>query len=101
MIDRFGLLPEVTKNLMRLNQLKRKAELLGVSKIDLGERGGHLKFGAKPNINHTYLLKLIQFESKHFKLEKNDKLRIHQNIEDGADRIDFVNQLLDNLVNED
>lgn len=36
MIDRFGLLPEPTKNLMRLTSLKLHAEKLGIKKVDAG-----------------------------------------------------------------
>ena len=36
MIDRFGLLPEPTKNLFAVTDLKLSAEALGITKIDAG-----------------------------------------------------------------
>ena len=43
-IDRFGLLPEPLKNLFRSAELKQTARALGVSKIELGEKGGRVAF---------------------------------------------------------
>ncbi|HYQ39654.1 MAG TPA: transcription-repair coupling factor, partial [Pseudomonas sp.] len=46
MIDRFGLLPEPAKNLMRLTLLKLQAEQLGIAKVEAGPQGGRLEFAA-------------------------------------------------------
>ncbi|MGX8249391.1 TRCF domain-containing protein, partial [Escherichia coli] len=47
MIDRFGLLPEPTKNLMRLTLLKLQADKLGITKVDAGPQGGRIEFAAE------------------------------------------------------
>src|SRR5690606_10550693 len=43
MVDRFGLLPEATKNLMRLTLLELQAEKLGIKKIVAGPQGGRIE----------------------------------------------------------
>ncbi|HEB77113.1 MAG TPA: transcription-repair coupling factor, partial [Methylothermaceae bacterium] len=40
MIDRFGLLPEATKNLFAIAEMKLQAQKLGIEKIDANTRGG-------------------------------------------------------------
>jgi transcription-repair coupling factor (superfamily II helicase) len=47
MIDRFGLLPEPTKNLVRMTLLKLQAEQLGIKKVDAGPQGGRIEFAAR------------------------------------------------------
>ncbi len=47
MIDRFGLLPEPTKNLVRLTLLKLQAERLGIKKVDAGPQGGRIEFARR------------------------------------------------------
>ena len=44
--DRFGLLPDATKNLLRIAGIKKSAALLGIDKIDMADSGGYLVFGA-------------------------------------------------------
>ncbi|STY60409.1 Transcription-repair-coupling factor [Mannheimia haemolytica] len=44
LIDRFGLLPEATKNLFAITQLRLSAQTLGIKKIDAGIHGGYLEF---------------------------------------------------------
>ena len=42
MIDRFGLLPEYTKQLFRVTEIKLRCPTLGVAKIDANAQGGKL-----------------------------------------------------------
>ena len=60
MIDRFGLLPEPSKNLVRLTLLKLQAEKLGIKKVDAGPQGGRLEFAADTCVDPLTLIKLIQ-----------------------------------------
>ncbi len=43
MIDRFGLLPEQLKTLVRVTALKQQAQRLGIRKIEAGANGGKLR----------------------------------------------------------
>ncbi|MBD8123175.1 transcription-repair coupling factor [Pseudomonas lutea] len=69
MIDRFGLLPEPTKNLVRLTSLKLKAEQLGIKKVDAGPQGGRIEFAADTPVDPLTLIKLIQGQPKRYKFE--------------------------------
>ncbi|OCX19702.1 transcription-repair coupling factor [Pseudomonas graminis] len=69
MIDRFGLLPEPTKNLVRLTSLKLKAEQLGIKKVDAGPQGGRIEFAAETPVDPLTLIKLIQSQPKRYKFE--------------------------------
>ncbi|MFP3924919.1 transcription-repair coupling factor [Pseudomonas sp. W5-36] len=69
MIDRFGLLPEPTKNLVRLTSLKLKAEQLGIKKVDAGPQRGRIEFAAETPVDPLTLIKLIQSQPKRYKFE--------------------------------
>jgi len=97
MIDRFGMLPEQTKNLFRVTEIKLKAGRLGVRKVDIGERGGRLTFTEQPNIDPLRIIQLVQAQSNVYKLDGSDKLRIQQELADTDQRFQAVNFLLDTL----
>ncbi|MFP4280113.1 MAG: transcription-repair coupling factor, partial [Halochromatium sp.] len=48
MIDRFGLLPEPTKALFAITELKLKVQPYGIKKIEAGPKGGRIVFGEQP-----------------------------------------------------
>lgn len=97
MIDRFGLLPETAKTLIRITSLKLKASPLGIKKIDIGASGGRIIIGEKPNINPGNIIQLIQTQAEHYKLEGQNKLRISMDLEEQEIRFQTVEKLLDTL----
>ncbi|EKE01475.1 MAG: hypothetical protein ACD_21C00122G0006 [uncultured bacterium] len=97
MIDRFGLLPEFTKNLFKIAELKLKAQKLGIVKITIGPSGkGNMEFSAKPNIDPKAVLQLIQQQSDSYKLKGPSKMEFM--VKPGVARIDFLTHLLDKLA---
>lgn len=70
MIDRFGLLPEPVKNLIRQTQLKIEAQQLGIIKIDAGPQGGRIEFGHHTEVDPLVLIKLLQSQPKRYKIEQ-------------------------------
>ncbi|XSG84761.1 MAG: transcription-repair coupling factor [Methylohalobius sp. ZOD2] len=105
MIDRFGLLPEATKNLFTLAEMKFKARQLGIEKIDGGEGGGRILFAAEPKIDVEKLIRLVQTDPRTYRLDGPEKLRFVLNgasgqpqQEDPSRRITFVRQLLETLT---
>ena len=56
LIDRFGLLPEASKNLVRIAAIKKTALALGVEKIDAADNGGYLVFAAESHIDPVALI---------------------------------------------
>jgi len=97
MIDRFGLLPEQTKNLFRVTELKLRATPLGIIKIELGDSGGRIHFVAEPNIDPMKIITLIQTQSKTYRMDGQDKLRVIKDLPDSESRFSAVDQLLDSL----
>ncbi len=75
MVDRFGLLPESTENLIEIAKLRLAASTLGIIKIDVGQKFGYLHFSPKPNVDPAKIIKLIQTNSKQYQLQGSDKLR--------------------------
>ncbi len=75
MIDRFGLLPDGTKNLFQMAELKLKAHALGIRKIDASTQAVRIEFEEKPNIDPTIILQLIQKQPKLYKLDGPNRLR--------------------------
>ena len=97
MIDRFGLLPEQAKNLFRITEQKLKATPLGITKIEMGDSSGRVQFTAEPNIDPMKIISLIQTQSKTYKMDGQDKLRIVQDMPDGESRFAASEILLDFL----
>lgn len=95
MIDRFGLLPEAAKNLIKVTELKLKAAPLGIRKIEVGVNNGRLIFGPNPDINPDKIIDLIQNQPTIYKFDGKDKFRFTLPMEDGEDRIRIVSELLE------
>lgn len=97
MIDRFGLLPDATKNLFAVTTLKQYAESLGILKIEANAKGGKIHFNDKPNIDPMRIIQLIQKQSQQFKLEGANKLKFMLEIHEAKDRIQHIKQILEKL----
>ncbi|CAB0150263.1 Transcription-repair-coupling factor [Pseudidiomarina piscicola] len=98
MIDRFGLLPDAAKNLIRITQLRNHAGRLGIQKIDGGPQGISLEFAADTKVSADYLIELIQTAPQDYKLEGPARLRILGKIEDTQARLKLVESLLDDFA---
>lgn len=75
LIDRFGLLPNEVKLLFAVTELKIQATKLGIKKIIASQNNGYIEFTNTPQIDTTELIKLIQIQSKIYKLEGQTKLK--------------------------
>lgn len=75
MIDRFGLLPDATKNLFRQTELKLKAESLGINKIEANAKEGKIFFNSKTPVDPMKLIRLIQTKPDIYKLVGSDTLK--------------------------
>ena len=98
MIDRFGLLPEPTKNLVRITLLKLQAEKLGIKKIDGGPQGGRLEFAAETPVDPLTLIKLIQSQPKRYKFEGATLFKFMVPMERTEERFNVVEALLERLT---
>jgi len=94
MIDRFGLLPDATKHLFATAELKLQATHLGIRKLDLGATSGRMQFVEKPNVDPMSVIRLIQGQPKHYRMDGPDKLRITLDMPDAATRFSAARGLL-------
>ncbi|MEK7225190.1 MAG: TRCF domain-containing protein, partial [Bacteroidota bacterium] len=97
MIDRFGLLPEAARSLFRVTGLKLKAAPLGISKIDLGNRGGRLYFNKNISINPSGIIRLIQSEPLTYRFDGQDKLRVSKELSDVESRYQILSYLFEEI----
>ncbi|MCQ4267234.1 transcription-repair coupling factor [Pseudomonas stutzeri] len=98
MIDRFGLLPEPTKNLVRLTLLKLQAEKLGITKIDAGPQGGRIEFSADTSVDPLVLIKLIQSQPNRYKFEGATMFKFQVPMERPEERFNTLEALLERLA---
>ena len=101
MIDRFGLLPDETKSLFEIMSLKLEAEPLGISKIEIGPRGGKLEFMDHPHLDPQQLVKLIQNPTNGFQFSNAATLRFQRTLQSPADRIIFAEKMIRYLKKTD
>ncbi|MFA5627918.1 MAG: transcription-repair coupling factor [Thiohalomonadaceae bacterium] len=97
MIDRFGLLPTQSKNLIHITELKLQASPLGIRKIELGPAGGRITFNPQPNIDGLKIIRLIQDQAKTYQLNGQERLRISKEMPDAESRFALLEELLKHL----
>ena len=98
LVDRFGELPPVAQNLLRLARLKLAAKPLGIRRIDLGPQGGYVLFEERNAIDPATVIRLIQQQAREFRLEGPLKLRVTRPLADEQARFDFAVELLRRLA---
>ncbi|SBT19412.1 Transcription-repair-coupling factor [Marinomonas gallaica] len=97
MIDRFGLLPDPTKNLFRQTALKFKAEQLGIQKIEANQHEGKIHFKSNTPVDPMKLISLIQTKPDQFKLSGSDTLRFIANMPNADERFTHTLKTLELL----
>ena len=98
MIDRFGLLPEATKNLFAVTEIKLAAEKLGIRKLEAGVNGGRVLFKTNPRIDPIRVIHLIQTQPQVYRMDGPDKLRFVQDFASAESKIGFATKLLETLA---
>ena len=97
MIDRFGLLPNVAKNVFRLAELKLTARNLGIRKLDFGAGGGSLTFDKDTRVDPGTLIRYVQANSRTHRFDGPTKLRITLPMEQDEQRFVAAEKLLETL----
>ena len=100
MIDRFGLLPEPTKGLFKLAELRQFAQKLGIRKIEAGRTEGRLCFGDNTPVEPKIIITMIQNEPQKFQIQRNDQLKFRTNMETTDMRFSAVSGILNQLLSE-
>ncbi|MCM2679935.1 transcription-repair coupling factor [Echinimonas agarilytica] len=94
LIDRFGLLPDASKNLFRISAFKLKAAKLGISKVEMGFKSGQLIFQQDTSVQPEKIIGLIQSQPAYYRMEGPNKLRILEGEPDPSSRMDIIESLL-------
>jgi len=98
MIDRFGLLPEQTKNLIRVTQIKLKAQAIGIHKLEANARSGVMEFGSDTRVEPLTIVKMVQSAPHLYKLEGANKLKFNLPMDTAEQRLQQVTELLNKLL---
>jgi len=98
MIDRFGLLPEQTKNLFRVTNIKLQAEKIGIVKLEANSAGGKIEFASDTRVDPLQIVKLVQTQSRIYKLEGANRLKFSVPMEATETRLKTIQDLLDYLT---
>ncbi|WP_220754570.1 transcription-repair coupling factor [Shewanella sp. KT0246] len=97
-IDRFGLLPDATRNLMELTLYKHQATALGASKIEMHAKGGSIEFTDDHKIDPMFIIGLLQSQPQIYRMEGSNKLKFTMPAETSKQRLDLIKTLLEQLA---
>ncbi len=97
LIDRFGLLPQATKNLIHSAKLKLKAQKLGIIRIDTNAQGGTIEFTQNTRIDPTLIIGLIQAQPAIYKMIGANKLKFAITSDNAQDRFTLIEAILNDL----
>lgn len=98
MIDRFGLLPEASKNLIRVTELKLAARQLGITKLEASAAFIRVDFCSEPNINPMTVIKLIQKQPNNYQMEGANRLKLLIDTQSADERLNATAELLQTLA---
>ncbi|RTR32239.1 transcription-repair coupling factor [Shewanella atlantica] len=97
LIDRFGLLPDATKNLMELTLYKHQATALGIKKLEMHAKGGSLEFNDDHKVDPGFIIGLLQSQPQNYRMDGPSKLKFIIPAESYSDRLALVKLLLGQL----
>ena len=98
MIDRFGLLPEPAKNLIRQTELRLQAEALGIVKVDAGKEWARLEFGSSTPVDPLILVKKVQSAPDQYRLEGANSFRFRLKDASTNGKLDGISSMLGELA---
>ena len=94
LIDRFGLLPEAARNLMRIAAIKLDAVALGLDKIDAASDSGYLNFGPQSAADPLRLVQLVQNQGQIYRMQGAHRLQFRTNMADAKEKFEKIESLL-------
>jgi transcription-repair coupling factor (superfamily II helicase) len=93
-VDRFGPLPQPLRQLFELTALKLRLQPIAIERLDLGEAGGRVEFGATTPVDPLGIVRLVQNQPATYRLEGGANLRITRKLESFEERVAFAEHLL-------
>ena len=100
LIDRFGLLPEATKNLLQIAEMRLMVKPLKVLKIDAGAQGGFIEFSPSTKVDPEKFIKLIQQNPIVYRFDGPLKFKFVKALPENKERLEFVMDLVKTLTDE-
>ena len=97
LIDRFGKLPNETKQLIEVSSLKSICKRLGIEKLDANERRAVFSFRDDTPLAPNHLMRVIESRRNTLKIRPDSKLVFTGLDENSSDRISTVKKLLRQL----
>lgn len=98
LIDRFGLLPIASQNLLMTTELKLFCSGLGINKIEAYDSGGRILFDKDPKVDIDRLLTLLQRQPSVFKLTSNEKLNFTAELPTIENRIEYIRNIINTIA---
>jgi len=98
MIDRFGLLPDQTKNLFESTSLRIFAEKFGIIKINIFDEKTEITLNNNSTIEAIKIIDLIQKKPSIYQLKNQNTLIFKEEMDQSITRIEKVKELLTSLV---
>ena len=98
LIDRFGLLPEATKNLLQIAEMRLMVKPLKVLKIDAGAQGGFIEFSPSTKVDPEKFIKLIQQNPIVYRFDGPLKFKFVKALPENKERLEFVMDLVKTLT---
>jgi transcription-repair coupling factor (superfamily II helicase) len=98
LVDRFGTLPQAAQRLFDATRLKQCARRLGIRAIHADSGGARIDFGPSPVINTAALIKRVQTDPRHYRLQGEKRLSVRRELPDYAERYELVSHLLGTLT---
>ncbi|SFR49510.1 transcription-repair coupling factor [Marinobacter daqiaonensis] len=98
MIDRFGLLPEPAKNLIRQNSLRIRAEAQGIVKVDAGREWLRLEFGSQTPVDPLKLVQKVQQAPDRYRLEGANTFSVRLKDDTTGGKLDTISTVLAELA---
>ena len=96
LVDRFGYLPDSTKNLLELTDLRNKATRLGIDKIRFSKEYGRIYFNENSVIDVDHMLKLIN-KDEGFRLYPDQSLGLKGDFSDESIRKQKLSEIISYL----
>lgn len=100
LIDRFGLLPDATKYLFKVHELKLLAKGIGVKKIEATPKGGAIEFSQNTNVDPGFIIQLIQKQPNVYRFDGPQKLKFVTDKPEANKRLAFIEELVTKLNNQ-
>lgn len=100
LIDRFGLLPDATKNLFKISEMKMLAQQVGIQKIEASQAGGFIEFTQNTKVDPGFIISLIQAQSNIYRLDGPQRLKFKINTDNADERVKLIRDMLQEFTKQ-